>query len=272
MNGVLPRLTLSSGAIIRWHMVLQDLPWLIEQGPVASVCLDVGCGSGEFVLEIARRYASVKQVVGIDRMERDAVGQFRPVPSSLESRVTLVEGRFSRQLASGFGTFDAVLCVDVLEHVPMDEEFLRDIASVVVPQGRLLVHVPARNQRHLFPGVWQRYLRQVEAGEDQHVREGYTGDELRGILRSSGWHVESATPTFGWIAAAWTDLDATVAEAGLFTAPIRCAALPLTIAGAWASPFIRRTSGNGWLVRARRVVEDDGPHVEASGHQARGDR
>jgi 2-polyprenyl-3-methyl-5-hydroxy-6-metoxy-1,4-benzoquinol methylase len=250
--GLLPRLTLSSGAIIRWHIVKNHLVWLGDNGKSAWRCLDVGCGRGEYVLEMARRFSSVQLVLGMDEMGRHSVGRFLPVPYNLRTRVRLMEAGFSPELAAPHGTFDGALCIDVLEHIDRDKGFLSGLASVMSSEGRILIHVPARGQRHPLPGVWRKYLRKIEQGTDQHVREGYEREELVGLLRRAGWSVQTIQPTFGWCAAVWTDLDATLAEAGSATMPLRIALLPLTIFGGWLSRYLRPRSGNGWLVLAER--------------------
>jgi len=150
------------------------------------------------------------------------------------------------------GGFDGVLCIDVLEHIERDDEFLSEVASVMGPKGRILIHVPARDQRHPLPGVWRKYLRQMDQGTDQHVREGYEHGELIDLLSRAGLSVRCLQPTFGWCATLWTDLDATLAEGGAATVPLRIGLLPLTIFGAWLSPHLRRASGNGWLVCAEK--------------------
>src|SRR5687767_331408 len=52
---LLPRRTLAAGAIIRWHLVGR---WLgeIASGHTGTRWLDVGCGGGEYVFRIARRF------------------------------------------------------------------------------------------------------------------------------------------------------------------------------------------------------------------------
>jgi SAM-dependent methyltransferase len=188
----------------------------------------------------------------MDEMGRDAVGRFLPIPAELEPRVRFEATRFFPEHPALQGNFDAALCIDVLEHICPDEEFLSGIASIMSPRGRILMHVPARGQRHPLPGVWRRYLRQIEQRRDQHVREGYEREELVSLLNRAGWSVETIRPTFGRVAALWTDLDATLAELGAATMPFRIALLPLTLVGAWLSGYLEPNSGNGWLVRAER--------------------
>jgi len=55
------------------------------------------------------------------------------------------------------GTFDAVLCNQVLEHVFEPEEFVREIGRVLKPGGRLLLTVPFVWDEHEQPRDYARY-------------------------------------------------------------------------------------------------------------------
>jgi len=48
-------------------------------------------------------------------------------------------------------TFDAVLCTEVLEHVPYPIETVRELARVLKPGGRLILTAPSNALRHFDP-------------------------------------------------------------------------------------------------------------------------
>jgi 2-polyprenyl-3-methyl-5-hydroxy-6-metoxy-1,4-benzoquinol methylase len=249
---LLPRLTLCAGAILRWHLVGREIRnALLEAGPTRL--LDVGCGRGEFTISAARNCPGIRSAIGVDEMETDAAGPFFRVPAALRGKVRLIQGRFSSAVVKDLGPFDAAVCVDVLEHVSEDEAFLADIAAVVGPAGKLILHVPASPQFHPIRRVGRKYKRLLESGLGQHVREGYTAERLRELLRATGWSVERLGPTFGPVAAFWTDLDMALWDLGLGGLPIRLALMPLTILGALAAPRCHPRRGIGWLVRAVRA-------------------
>lgn len=249
-SGVLPRATLAAGAILRWHLVGHWLPALVSPGGPVRV-LDAGCGRGEYVLRLARRFPAASLVVGVDQAGRDGVHGFAPVPGDLASRVVLREQPFSRAAVEDVAPFDAVLCIDVLEHVTDDGRFLTELAAVARSGARGLVHVPATPQHH--PLAWTRraLARMLADGSGQHVREGYTLAGLSTLLRESGWLVRQARATFGRLAAWWCDADFYLARRHAH--PARAAALPLTVFGAVIGRRARPRLGNGWLLLIERT-------------------
>ena len=247
MTPLLPRATLGAGAIMRWHLVDS---WLQALGNDPARLLDAGCGRGEYVARLARRFPSVRRVVGVDKAGRDGIEGFAPVPPDVVSRVILREGEFSPDVVADVGPFDGVLCVDVLEHVPDDGRFLAEMATVVRPSGRGIVHVPATPQRHPIDWTRRELERMLHDGTGQHVREGYTRERIARLLSEAGWTILRERATFGRVAAWWCDADFYLAARGAHV--VRGLGLPLTVAGALAGRAVGPRRGNGWLFLLER--------------------
>jgi SAM-dependent methyltransferase len=87
------------------------------------------------------------------------------------------------------GSFDAVLCNAVLEHVADAEQSTTELARVVAPGGHVVVTVPFLQPYHPCPGDYQRY----------------TADGLAQLGRRAGLEVVTVLPvhslaqTLGWI-------------------------------------------------------------------------
>jgi SAM-dependent methyltransferase len=103
-----------------------------DHSPAPPLVLDVGCGAGGVLaripfaarrlgLELDAQQARVARARGIERIARS-----RAEALPLRAR-----------------TVDAVLMLDVLEHLEEDEAALRDVHRVLAPGGVLLVTVPA---------------------------------------------------------------------------------------------------------------------------------
>lgn len=137
-------------------------------GPGCRV-LEVGCGTGG-LLCILESVCTGGTVTGMDLY-----------PEALE---------FARQRTScrlEFGDiremvfeerFHVVCMCDVLEHLPDDETVLRRLRDMILPEGMLVLTVPA------FPSLWSYF------DEVSHHCRRYSSASLRQTLRHAGFTVD----------------------------------------------------------------------------------
>ena len=148
----------------------------------ARSVLDIGCGAGRLGEALKARQPA--RVVGI---EFDP----RAVRRAQERLDEVLVGDVE-QLEPGFapGSFDAVVCGDILEHLHEPERLLRRIRAWLAPQGRFVASVP--NVRHhsvvraLLEGNWT-----YEAAgllDRDHIRF-FTRRELEKLLWRAGFDV-----------------------------------------------------------------------------------
>jgi SAM-dependent methyltransferase len=128
--------------------------------------LDAACGSGRTLDELAR----YGRVSGVD-LSPDAVETARRRGHD-DVHVARVE-----ELPFADGTFDAVTCLDVVEHTPDDRAALAELQRVTRPGGLLLVTVPA------YQALWSQH---DEVNLHFHR---YDSSSLRAAARSARWHV-----------------------------------------------------------------------------------
>lgn len=88
------------------------------------------------------------------------------------------------------GSFDALLCIHVLEHVAQDRAAIAELRRVLKPGGWAVVSVPLRLDRptHEDPAVTDPAERARLFGERGHVR--YYGADFRERLQAAGFAVE----------------------------------------------------------------------------------
>jgi 2-polyprenyl-6-hydroxyphenyl methylase/3-demethylubiquinone-9 3-methyltransferase len=144
--------------------------------------LDIGCGGGLVCEPLCRLGAAVTGIDpaqdNVEAARRHAEGQ----RLAIDYRAARVE-----DLAAEGGTFDAVVCLEVVEHVPDPGAFLKTCAALVRPGGLMLLSTINRTVKaYLLAILGAEYvLRWLPLGTHQWERF-VTPDELARHLQAAG--------------------------------------------------------------------------------------
>lgn len=143
-----------------------------------DIVLDLGCGEGRH-LHAMYHTAQVHAVgvdLGFDDVKKTLEG-FRSFPD-LEGDFLRFSGTVANALQLPFaeGTFDVVVCSEVLEHIPDYKQAITEITRILKPGGKLAVSVPRRwpekvcwalaEGYHNTPGGHVRIFRDKELRKD----------------------------------------------------------------------------------------------------------
>ncbi|TRD22690.1 bifunctional 2-polyprenyl-6-hydroxyphenol methylase/3-demethylubiquinol 3-O-methyltransferase UbiG [Palleronia caenipelagi] len=173
---------------VRWLRVLRKmvpgrLKWFNRhmewQG---KKVLDLGCAGGFMAEALAERGANV---TGIDpAAEAIAAARAHAEAGGLTIRYDVGVGE---DLPYESGHFDAVVCVDVLEHVQDLDQVLREVERVLKPGGRFLFDTLDRNPVARFAAITmaENVLRVLPKGAhdpDMFIKK----PELRAALTRAG--------------------------------------------------------------------------------------
>lgn len=131
--------------------------------------LDAGCGTG---LNLRHLPAGS---TGLDINPRNVDVVSRRLP---EMHVVLGD---VERMPFADGSFQTVICTEVLEHVPDPGAALREIRRVLAPGGLLLGSTPARSP------IWRLRFLSSTCPRSEPFHNEYTVDEVRSML--DGWTV-----------------------------------------------------------------------------------
>jgi 2-polyprenyl-3-methyl-5-hydroxy-6-metoxy-1,4-benzoquinol methylase len=164
----------SHTAAYLWPVVIPLLP---PRGRV----FDLGAGNGAFVASLLGRGFDAS---GIDPSETGvAVARDRGLPVHL--------GTGNDDLASRFGRFGAVTCLEVIEHCTAPRRVARAIHDLLEPAGVAVISTP-------YHGYWKNLAVSITNGWDFHWSPLWDGGHikfwsertLRALLLESGLTVE----------------------------------------------------------------------------------
>jgi 2-polyprenyl-3-methyl-5-hydroxy-6-metoxy-1,4-benzoquinol methylase len=160
-----------------WH------DWYLPHLRADDRVLDVGCGNGAHLVQAARR---CRTIVGMDYDVAHLVTGRRMAREAGVVNATLLAQDVTAPFPFAAETFDAVLFLDVIEHVHPRIEVLTEIRRVLKDGGRLLVSAPNRDTR------WRRTLRAAGlfAYSDPDHKIEYTRDEFVAELRRGGFELD----------------------------------------------------------------------------------
>jgi 2-polyprenyl-6-hydroxyphenyl methylase/3-demethylubiquinone-9 3-methyltransferase len=130
--------------------------WIDKRAEVAEkTLLDVGCGGGIFSEAMAQRGAIV---TGIDMGDAPlAVANLHKLESGLN--IDYFKATAESFSDSNFQRFDAVSCLEMLEHVPNPASVVKACASMTKPGGTLFFSTINRNPKsYLFAIIGVEYV------------------------------------------------------------------------------------------------------------------
>jgi ubiquinone/menaquinone biosynthesis C-methylase UbiE len=155
-------------SIADWELGLVDLAG-VEQA------LDAGCGTGAFLLPLARRLAPQgATVIGLDLAE-GTLGQARARVKAEGLAVDCLIGDVEA-LPFADHAFDLVLANDMLYHVPDLDQAIAELRRVLRPTGTLLA---ATNGQRRLRELWQ-------LEEQALLRLGIAPQTVAGLLERAG--------------------------------------------------------------------------------------
>jgi 2-polyprenyl-3-methyl-5-hydroxy-6-metoxy-1,4-benzoquinol methylase len=213
---------------------------------------DAGSGFGQYSYYIAKNFP-LATVYGSDLKEEQIVdcNQFFRTIGLLRCSFA-VEDLTKIQHKD---KFDAILSVDVMEHIPDDMKVFQNFYRALRTNGQLFINTPSNL------GGSDVHSEDDQSFVEEHARNGYGMEEIRNKLETAGFKVEKIRYTYGsWGTAAWRlgikypMLMLNVSKIFFVFLPFYyLAMLPFIIPMMWIDFITINATGTGLNVLARKL-------------------
>jgi len=171
-----------------WH-VARELKKTAGHLPLQANILDAGCGPGQYTWRMCRMNRKWK-VTGVD-IDAEQIGECNDFfkKAGLGNRAS-----FRTTALEAFSipaTFDLILSVDVMEHIRDDEKVFLNFHESLKAGGYLIISTPSDQ------GGSGTHSDNDKSFIDEHVRNGYSKDEITGKLAGAGFSDIKVKYTYG---------------------------------------------------------------------------
>ncbi|TAN03971.1 MAG: bifunctional 2-polyprenyl-6-hydroxyphenol methylase/3-demethylubiquinol 3-O-methyltransferase UbiG [Rhodanobacteraceae bacterium] len=155
---------------------------------------DVGCGGGLLSEALAKAGANVTaidlapEVIEVAKLHLHETNAALPAPLAIDYRLCS-----SRDLATAEpGTFDAVCCMELIEHVPDPAALVGDLAALLKPGGKLFLSTLNRTPVSFATAIiGAEYVARLLPRGTHDYRQFLKPSELAALLRRAGLSLDT---------------------------------------------------------------------------------
>jgi len=168
---------MANDVVVRWsHGTRFRLVLELVRKHAGGKLLDYGCGDGTF-LAMCYQEQLFAGMLGADVEQQqmdDCIKRFAAIPA--------IDFCMCRELASGKydGSFDAITCMETLEHAVNLEEIMQHFRRLLSPKGVIIISVPIETGLTLSgKQIWRRVAGWRNIGDYKYFERYPVGDFLR---------------------------------------------------------------------------------------------
>lgn len=143
--------------------------YILDHLPVTGDVLEVGSGDGKILRTLATQRAGL-HLHGCD------IRNWENPDEGMQFR------QMERDIPYADGSFDAVLVVDVLEHVDDPAHLVSEIARVLKPDGRFVGFVPIEGEKRSLYTLYRGLLGEDLYARTKHHVQAFSHADMAGLL------------------------------------------------------------------------------------------
>ena len=146
--------------------------------------LDAGCGTGQFIVALSKRFSNIK-LYGADFSDEGLRVSKKVAPSAEFYKLDLYN------LPDNYSKYDVVICNHVLEHVNDVNKTFSEIKRILKPGGWAILLVPINPNVDTWedPSITDPEERKRNFGQYDHVRQ--FGRDYTQVLENAGFTVDA---------------------------------------------------------------------------------
>jgi len=151
--------------------------------------LDIGCGGG-ILTESLPYYYPKARIFGCD-VSKPAIRYAKKFGSGKVGYNILL----GKKLPYRDNFFDVCICLDVMEHIPDVDFFLKEVKRVLKKNGKFFLLVPCEGQPFTFTWLFQK----IKFGDKLtfkswgHIHPEFTHESVTNLLKKYGFSIERKT-------------------------------------------------------------------------------
>ncbi|HNY59441.1 MAG: class I SAM-dependent methyltransferase [Bacteroidales bacterium] len=176
-----------------WHIKKAIRKWSRTIDGAASI-LDAGSGFGQYSYFLARKNPSW-QILGVDVKEEqieDCQHFFKKTGLTNANFLLADLTKFIHQ-----ESYDLILSVDVMEHIEEDGKVFSNFYQSLKKNGLLLISTPSDKGGSDVHHTNEKHDQKISF-IDEHVRDGYSVEEITTKLKNAGFSKVDVAYSYGW--------------------------------------------------------------------------
>jgi ubiquinone/menaquinone biosynthesis C-methylase UbiE len=233
-----------------WH-VRREIKNFFKSRDGQINVLDAGCGFGQYSYFIAKKFRN-SNVIGVD------INEERIKESEKFAREEGIENlKFDIADLENLNyeeSFDLILAVDVLEHIENDVKVLKNFYRALKKDGLLIISTPSSL------GGSDVHSDEDASFIEEHIRHGYSQDEIKSKLEEAGFEDITFKYTYGKFGSlSWKLMIKfpilLLGKSFIFVVLLPLYYLFVLMPGfllMWLDGRVKNKSGTGLLVKARK--------------------